>query len=198
VPSPAWQNRVFRYGLTLALIYFVIQAGAGWLALCFFALQSLVAFSSLEVTNYIEHYGLVRKEISPGIYERTLPKHSWNSGHRVSNWFLINLARHSDHHFIASKRYQVLTNVEDAAPQLPFGYGTMFLIALIPPLWFKLMNSRIVEWQHGNTGVKKSGVKNIDIMQYRPARALCLRFKVVNLLAIWLMTVLQKFGNAAR
>ena len=108
-----------------------------------FALQSLVAFTNLEITNYIEHYGLVRKEISAGIYEKMLPKHSWNSGHRVSNWFLINLARHSDHHFIASKRYQILTNVEDTAPQLPFGYGTMFLIALIPPLWFSLMNPRV-------------------------------------------------------
>ncbi len=177
---PASENRVFRYALTLFIIYVALYYGFGWLAMGFFALQGLVAFSSLEITNYIEHYGLVRKEIAPGIYERTLPKHSWNSGHRVSNWFLINLARHSDHHFIASKRYQILTNFEETAPQLPFGYGTMLLIALIPPLWFGMMNPRVEEWRNGNISAKKQ----------KPARALCFRFVIVHVLA-----VLQKWGN---
>ncbi len=147
----SWQNRVFRYALTLTIIYAALYATFGWLAICFFALQSLVAFSSLEITNYIEHYGLVRDEVSPGVYERTLPKHSWNSGHRVTNWFLINLGRHSDHHYIASKQYQVLSNISDRAPQFPFGYGTMFLIALVPPLWFRMMNQRVLSWRHNSS-----------------------------------------------
>ena len=170
---PVWQNRIFRYALTLAIVYAAILAGFGWLAVCFFALQGLVAFTSLETTNYIEHYGLVRKEISPGVYERTLPKHSWNSGHRISNWFLINLARHSDHHFTASKRYQILTNFKDTAPQLPFGYGTMFLIALMPPLWFRVMNPRILAWREDKFIVK----------QRKPLLELCLNFRGVDLLA---------------
>jgi len=153
---PVWQNRMFRYGLVLAVIYITLGSIFGWLALCFFALQGLVAFTSLEITNYIEHYGLVRNEIAPGIYERTLPKHSWNSGHRISNWFLINLARHSDHHYIASKRYQVLNNFQETAPQLPFGYGTMFVVALIPPVWFALMNPRVLDWRVGKFGSKQN------------------------------------------
>lgn len=36
----------------------------------FFLVQSFVAFSLLEVVNYIEHYGLDRKEIQPGKYTR--------------------------------------------------------------------------------------------------------------------------------
>jgi len=171
---PVWLNRVLRYGLTLAIIYAAIWVGFGWLAVCFFALQSLIAFTSLEMTNYIEHYGLVRKEISPGVYEPTQPKHSWNSGHRVSNWFLINLARHSDHHFIASKRYQLLTNCQDTAPQLPFGYGTMFLIALIPPLWFRLMNPRVLAWRQDK----------ISVREHKPWLKLCFSFSPIDLLAV--------------
>jgi alkane 1-monooxygenase len=172
---PIWQNRMIRYGLTLLIVYAAIYFGLGWLALCFFALQSLVAFTSLETTNYIEHYGLVRKEIAPGVYERTLPKHSWNSGHRISNWFLINLARHSDHHFIASKRYQILNNFQATAPQLPFGYGTMFVIALIPPLWFRLMNPRVLAWREGKFTVK----------QHKSLLELCLYLRETDLLAAW-------------
>jgi len=54
------------------------------------------------------------------------------------------LTRHSDHHHRASKKYQVLESIEES-PQLPFGYTTSMLIALFPPLWFKLMNKRIIK-----------------------------------------------------
>ena len=183
-----WQNRMFRYALILVVIYALIGAGFGWLALCYFILQGLVAFSNLEVINYIEHYGLLRNEIAPGVYERTLPKHSWNSGHRVSNWFLINLARHSDHHYRASKRYQTLTNVADIAPQLPSGYGTMFLIALIPPLWFSIMNQRVLDWRRGICSVEKR----------KPVLEFCLRFKPIDFAAMCLLGILQKWGQIVR
>jgi alkane 1-monooxygenase len=140
---PAWHpsNRLFRYALTQAALYALVWWTLGGAAALFVAAQAVVAFSLLETINYIEHYGLERAEIAPGRYERIAPWHSWNSSHRVSNWLLINLARHSDHHLAASKRYQLLEHV-DAAPQLPAGYGTMFLVALVPPLWRKLMNPR--------------------------------------------------------
>jgi alkane 1-monooxygenase len=169
---PFWQNRMLRYSLTLAIIYLAIGIGFGWLAVVFFASQSIIAFLSLETTNYMEHYGLARKEISPGVYERTLPKHSWNSGHRISNWFLINLARHSDHHFIASKRYQILNNFQDTAPQLPFGYGTMFLVALVPPFWFRIMNPRVLAWSEDK----------FDVKRHKPLLELCLNLRPIDLL----------------
>jgi alkane 1-monooxygenase len=135
-------NRVLRYIVVQALMY-----GGMWLAfgpggIVFFAVQGAFAIFMLEVINYLEHYGLRRHEISPGRYEPVDQRHSWNSSHRVSNWFLFNLARHTDHHWHAGRRYAELDHIDDA-PQLPAGYGTMFMVALVPPLWFAIMDKRL-------------------------------------------------------
>ena len=133
--------------LTALVTVFSITSGAfAWLVPIFFFAQSFMAFSSLEAVNYIEHYGIQRKEISEGRYERVNPLHSWNSNHLVSNWLLFQLQRHSDHHAYAARPYQVLRHF-DESPQLPFGYPVMILISLIPPLWFKIMDKRLEEWQ---------------------------------------------------
>jgi len=140
-------NRLIWLTLTsiaFAAIAFLTQ---GSLGLVFFLGQSVVAFSSLEIINYIEHYGLRRRELEPGRYENVRPEHSWNASQRVSNALLINLARHSDHHAMASRRYQILrTYDEQSVPQLPSGYAAMFLVALVPPLWFRLMDPRVDDW----------------------------------------------------
>jgi alkane 1-monooxygenase len=134
-------NRMLRYGFTQVVLYLSVWVIFGATGAAVFAGQAVVAFSLLEVINYIEHYGLVRKEVAPGEYERVAARHSWDSSYRFSNWLLINLARHADHHCAAAKRYQSLELPADA-PQLPAGYATMFLLALVPPLWFKVMNPR--------------------------------------------------------
>lgn len=117
-----------------------------WEVPLFFFAQSFLAFTLLELVNYVEHYGITRREIRPRRYERVNPLHSWNASHLISNFFLFQLQRHSDHHAHAGKRYQIL-NHYDESPQLPFGYPTMILIALVPPLWFSIMNKRLEEWQ---------------------------------------------------
>jgi len=132
-------NRMLRYGAVQVAIYTVVWWLFGRIGVAVFAGQAVMAFSLLEVINYVEHYGLVRKEVTPGEYERVAPQHSWDSSYRVSNWMLINLARHSDHHCMSAKRYQSL-ELLPLAPQLPAGYGAMFLLALVPPLWFRVMN----------------------------------------------------------
>jgi len=140
------RNRFLRYGLTQVVIYAGLALWLGRAAVIVFAGQALVAVMLLETINYIEHYGLERSELSPGRYEPVLARHSWNSSHRVSNWLLINLARHTDHHLVASKRYQLLGHLEDA-PQLPAGYGTMIMVAMVPPLWHRLMDPRAARWR---------------------------------------------------
>ena len=117
-----------------------------WEIPIFFFAQSILAFTLLELVNYVEHYGIVRKEIEPGRFERVNPSHSWNASHRISNFFLFQLQRHSDHHVTAIKPYQLLKHY-DESPQLPFGYPTMIIIALVPPLWFSMMNSRLEKWR---------------------------------------------------
>ncbi len=134
----------FCVALTLACS--LVAGQILWQVPVFFVLQSILGFSLLEAVNYIEHYGIMRKEIAGGRYERVNPTHSWNANQLVTNFFLFQLQRHSDHHANATRRYQVLRHFEES-PQLPYGYGTMIMIALLPPLWFKLMDNRLEKWQ---------------------------------------------------
>ena len=110
------------------------------------AVQSILAFSLLEIVNYTEYYGIVRKEISPGRYATVTPIYSWNVNHRLSNFFLFQLQRYSDHHANVFKGYQVLKHY-DKSPQLPLGYPFMITLASFPPLWFRLINPRLKEWE---------------------------------------------------
>lgn len=135
---------IFCSALTISISVYLDRFT--WEVPVFFFAQSFLAFSLLELVNYVEHYGIVRKEISPGKYERVNPVHSWNASHMLSNFFLFQLQRHSDHHAFAHKRYQILDHY-DVSPQLPFGYPTMIMMALVPPLWFGVMNGRLEEWQ---------------------------------------------------
>ena len=123
--------------LSLLILHFF-----GLNALVFFLLQSFVAVLMLEIVNYIEHYGLSRKQLAKGQYERVSPKHSWNANHWLTNSVLFHLQRHSDHHTHAGRPYQVLRHLEES-PQLPSGYAGMVVLALIPPLWFKIMNPKV-------------------------------------------------------
>lgn len=150
----SWHNAMLWY-IVLPVIFlaaisatiYLYQPNATLVNGCFFGMgQSFVAFSLLEAVNYIEHYGLVRRRTEKGGYERVNVLHSWNASDLLSNWFLFQLQRHSDHHAAAHKSYQVLRHIEES-PQLPFGYPTMILLALIPPLWFKLMDRRLLTWQ---------------------------------------------------
>ena len=123
----------------------------------FFA-QSLIAVLTLECVNYIEHYGILRRELSPGKYEKVNPLHSWNANHFYSNLMLFHLQRHSDHHAYASRPYQVLRHF-DESPQLPFGYPVMILMSLFPSLWFKVMNKKLDTWK--SQAYDSDHIKNI-------------------------------------
>ena len=121
---------------------------AGWLGVALFAWQAFVAIWQLELVNYIEHYGLTRKHLGDGKYEHVQPRHSWNAAQRASNWLLINLQRHSDHHYKPNRRFPLLqTYTSEEAPQLPYGYPMMTMVAMIPPLWRRAMNPRVRAWR---------------------------------------------------
>jgi len=146
---PVWHasNPFWRYlaacSSYLAAAFFL----AGWIGIALFALQAFVAVLLLETINYVEHYGLQRQLLSTGRYERVEPRHSWNASHRLTNYFLINLQRHSDHHKHPQRRYAVLQHYDEGeAPQLPFGYPTMLIMATLPPLWFRIMDPRVEAW----------------------------------------------------
>ena len=120
----------------------------GWIGVALFVFQAFIAVWQLELTNYVEHYGLTREHLGEGRYEHIKPRHSWNASHTASNWLLINLQRHSDHHFKPDRRFPLLqTYGDDDAPQLPLGYPAMTFVAMVPPWWRRRMNPRVRAWR---------------------------------------------------
>jgi len=141
--NPFWRYAALQAGfLALALLV------GGWHGLVLFLGQALVAIWQLELVNYIEHYGLTREYLGDGRYEHVKPRHSWNAAHTATNWLMINLQRHSDHHYKPDRRFPLLQNyAEDEAPQLPFGYPIMGALAMVPPIWRRRMNPRVRAWR---------------------------------------------------
>lgn len=121
----------------------------GAVVLPYLLIQAVYGFSLLEVVNYLEHYGLLRRKNPDGRYERCQPEHSWNSNHTVTNLFLYHLQRHSDHHANPTRKYQTLRHFEDS-PQLPSGYAGMITLAYLTPLWFAVMNKRVIRHYKGD------------------------------------------------
>ena len=147
---PAWHrsNPFWRYWALQGGCLILALALGGWAGLGLFVYQAFTAVWQLELVNYIEHYGLTRKHLGGGKYEHVKPRHSWNSAQMASNWLLINLQRHSDHHYKPDRRFPLLQNHTEAdAPQLPYGYHTMTLAAMVPPLWRRIMNPRVRKWR---------------------------------------------------
>lgn len=147
---PWWHrsNPFWRYAVLQVAMLALAAALGGWVGLGLFLVQSATAVWQLELVNYIEHYGLTRRHLGGGKYEHVLPRHSWNAEHRASNWLLINLQRHSDHHYKPDRRFPLLqTYAEGEAPKLPFGYPLMTMAAMFPPLWKRVMNPRVRAWR---------------------------------------------------
>jgi alkane 1-monooxygenase len=145
----SWRNECLQAWAMTVLFFGALTLWLGWVVLPFLLIQAFYGASLLEVVNYIEHYGLLRQRDAEGRYVRCAPEHSWNSNHRVSNLFLYHLQRHSDHHAHPARRYQTLRHF-DTAPQLPQGYAALLLVAYFPPLWFRLMDRRVVAHYGGD------------------------------------------------
>lgn len=136
----SWHNAVIRgHLMSVLLVAFAFFVG-GWETALFFTLIALAGKSLLEIVNYMEHYGMVRDPATP-----VQPRHSWNTNKRISSWSMFNLTRHSHHHAQGEVPYQDLKPFPDA-PMMINGYLTTLIVALIPPLWHKLMTPKVLEW----------------------------------------------------
>lgn len=149
--QPVWSlhNEILQPALLTLLLWSALAIWLGWGAIAYVLAIALFANFQLTLANYIEHYGLLRKQLHNGRYEVCQPHHSWNSNHVFSNWALFHLQRHSDHHAHPIRRYQSLRHFEQA-PQLPNGYLGMYSICMIPPLWFAVMNKRLIAAVEGD------------------------------------------------
>lgn len=141
-------NPLWRYAaLQLGFVALAFSIGGLW-GVVLFGVQAFTAIWQLELVNYVEHYGLTRRHLGNGKYEHVLPRHSWNAAHKASNWLLINLQRHSDHHYKPDRRFPLLqSHPEDVAPQLPYSYAVMTAVAMSPRLWRRVMNPRVRAWR---------------------------------------------------
>jgi alkane 1-monooxygenase len=137
----AWAITVVLFGSMIALF--------GAEVIPFILAQAVIGFFLLEAVNYIEHYGLLRRTLPDGRVERCLPEHSWNANNIASNVALYHLERHSDHHANPARRYQSLRDFPEA-PQLPTGYAGMITLSLVPPLWRRVMDKRVVAHYDGD------------------------------------------------
>jgi alkane 1-monooxygenase len=137
-----WHNLMIRFTLAQLLYLGVITSIFGVTGLWLAVAMAVVGFLLLESVNYIEHYGLMRKQLPNGRFEAVSPRHSWNSEHELGRIILYELTRHSDHHFRATRKYQILRKFEES-PQLPLGYPGSILLSLVPPLWFRTVDPRL-------------------------------------------------------
>jgi alkane 1-monooxygenase len=137
-------NRVVRDQTVQLLLISAVIAGFGTPGILLLVVQSLVAWLLLATVNYLEHYGLERRETAPGVREPLAARHSWESRHWLTNAALFNLGLHPQHHLQASQPYERLAPVE-GSPQLPFGYSLALIVSMVPPLWRRIMDPRARE-----------------------------------------------------
>lgn len=128
---------VYRQLILHALLDTCLFLYGGLLLVAAWFLHCIVANFLLEYVNYVQHYGLNRPEKS-----RVTEEHSWESDLFVSRFVLVDLSRHADHHYYSSKPFHTLVNYENS-PKMPSGYAGMFLIAAIPPFWFKMIHKKL-------------------------------------------------------
>ena len=143
------RNDVLNAWLMSVVLWAALLVVFGIGILPYLLIQAAVGIVLLEIVNYLEHYGMLRQKEHTGRYERVRASHSWNSNNIATNVLLYHLQRHSDHHANPTRRYQALRDV-DEAPVLPTGYAGMILLALFPPLWFKVMDPRVLDHFDGD------------------------------------------------
>ncbi|MDE2150615.1 MAG: alkane 1-monooxygenase [Gammaproteobacteria bacterium] len=168
----SWSNDLIQAWTLTLVLYGAMTAWLGWAALPFMLLQAAYGGSLLESVNYLEHYALRRQERPGGGYERCQPEHSWNSNHIATNIFLYHLQRHSDHHAHPTRSYQTLRNF-DGLPRLPSGYAALIPISYLPPLWFSIMNPKVVAHYAGDVSRAniKPSIRERVLARYRRAAA---------------------------
>lgn len=166
-------NEVLQPAILTLLLWSALLMWLGLAALPYILIISFWANFQLTSANYIEHYGLLRQKNNSGRYELCQPHHSWNSNHIFSNLVLFHLQRHSDHHAHPLRRYQSLRHFENL-PQLPNGYLGMFLACYFPPIWFSIMNPKVVAWAGGDASKIhfQPGKKGLLVSRYGMSESL--------------------------
>lgn len=135
--EPWWCNQLLQGYVLAASAALAVLAAFGGTALLFFIAQGIFAVYCFEAITYVHHYGLVRAD-----GEEAGPQHAWAHHCWITNCLTFNNTFHSDHHLRPRTPYYEL-HAMHGAPHLPASYFTMFCVALVPPLWRRLMDPRL-------------------------------------------------------
>lgn len=136
-------NRILWLSLLSVIIFALSWVIAGKYGVVFFLVQTVLSILKIEVANYFMHYGLQRKLLANGRYERVSPLHSWNI-EGYDHFTVINVSRHSDHHAFPRRPYPVLRNFPEA-PQLPLNFSQALFLPYFPKVWFSIMDPVVDE-----------------------------------------------------
>ena len=157
-------NDVLNAWLMSAALWAVMLVWLGVELLPYLLIQAVVGFTLLELVNYMEHYGMLRQKVGDGKhrrYERVDPSHSWNSNNIATNVLLYHLQRHSDHHANPTRRYQALRDYQES-PVLPTGYAGMIVLAIVPPVWRRVMDPRVMRHFDGDLSLANISPRKRD------------------------------------
>jgi alkane 1-monooxygenase len=135
-------NPMIIYTLIPLLFLTIIYLFFNFNTMIIYLITGIYGISVLEAQNYFAHYGLRRKKQENGRYERVQPKHSWNSDHLIGRVLLFELTRHSDHHHMGAKSFQLLESKKDS-PLLPFGYPMMLMLSYFPFIFKPIMKKHL-------------------------------------------------------
>ncbi|MCM2560727.1 alkane 1-monooxygenase [Lutimaribacter sp. EGI FJ00015] len=144
-PPPAWSNPYAGYlgGAALCLGAAVWIGGlTGMLAYL-----GIAAYAQLQIllSDYLQHYGLRRRVDANGRPEPVGPRHSWNGPQFWSSAMMLNAPRHSHHHTHPGVAFPAL-DLTDQMPTLPRAVPVMAVVALVPPLWKRMMARHVARW----------------------------------------------------
>ncbi|SFR36018.1 alkane 1-monooxygenase [Yoonia tamlensis] len=142
-PRAKWRNPYVIYvlgALGLMLLALMISPRA------LLVYVGLAAYAQMQLlmSDYVQHYGLMRAIGADGKPAPVGPQHSWNSPRWFSSALMLNATHHSDHH-AHPLRYFPALDVPSGAPMLPKPLPVMGAIALIPPLWRHIMDPLVKE-----------------------------------------------------
>ena len=145
----SFHNRILNGYLRTLVVFGLIGYWFSWQAMLIYISLGIVANYIFQLTNFIEHYGLVRIKGKPVQYH-----HSWNSNNRMTSYLTYNLTRHSDHHVHAQKEFWELNPCDNKGVVLPSGYLTYILLFTFLPFYAKSqMEPRLKNWHQNYASV---------------------------------------------
>lgn len=156
-----WSSALHPYAIYLGGAVASLALGymlAGWPGVAVWAALALHAQAQLLLSDYVQHYGLLRARMPDGSPAPQGAAHSWNAAHWLSGRMMLNAGRHSDHHLNPARPFPALRlPPTGSAPRLPWSLPMACTIALVPPLWRRAIGPHLARArvQAGATAVAK-------------------------------------------